>query len=172
MIVAPPGFLEMEHTVVMHRPLPGVGAVLRAGATEAPPRPSLVITRRRAHDDVEKLARRMCDELARVVTGALTCDSFVFADRREGRLMSLTFDVQAGLTARQWIAIRCDHEWTSSATYTAPLAIANEEEAIAALRSLTGDYVGGAATGGAGGAAGGTGGAAGGTGGAGPSRPA
>ena len=154
----------MEHTVVMHRPLPGVGAVLRAGATEAPPRPSLVVTRRRAPVDVEKLARRMCDELARVVTGALTCDSFVFSDRREGRLMSLTFDVQAGLTARQWIAIRCDHEWTSSATYTAPIAIANEQEALAALRSLTGDFVGGAASG--------TGGPASGTGGAGPSRPA
>ena len=146
MIVAPPGFLEMEHTVVLQRPLPGVGAVLRAGATEASPRPSLVVTRRRVHDDGEKLAR--------VVTGALTCDSFVFADRREGRLLSLTFDVQPGLTARQWIAVRCDHEWTTSATYTAPLAIADEAEAVAALRSLTGAAIAALSSAGSGGGAG------------------
>ena len=51
-------------------------------------------------------------------------------------LVALTFDVMPALTARQWIAVRCDAEWSVTATYTAPIALANEDEARAALRTL------------------------------------
>lgn len=135
-ITAPPGFLEMERTVVLHRPPAPVGTVARVGGTTAPPRPSLVVARRRAHDELAPVAARMCDELARMVTGTLTCDALTFDDGAEGRVIALTFDVLPTLAARQWIALRCDAEWTTTGTYTAPVALANEAEALLALRSL------------------------------------
>ena len=138
MIAAPPGFVQVEQTTVLHRPPADPGAVRRAKGSEPPPRPSIVIVKRRGAADAAPLATRMCDELLRVVPGARVPadEEFEFDDGGAGRLVALTFDVMPALTARQWIAVRCDAEWSVTATYTAPIALANEDEARAALRTL------------------------------------
>jgi len=134
----------MEATRIWHRPPPAAPPLATAHSVAAPPRPSLVVSRRRASDsgiDVVDVASRIVDDVLRVIPGARshTCEPFRFDDGAEGRIIKLAFDLSPGLSAHQTIAVRSDSEWTHTATFTAPaaqLTDVDHQDALSSMRAL------------------------------------